>query len=51
MPVYECTGGQAIPRKLTDFPRTFLKTHYLQKDGEPAYHLVNEQFDYDRIKR
>ena len=50
VPVYEWTGGRAIPRKLTDFPRTLLKTYYLQKDRELRYHLVNEPFDYDRVK-
>jgi hypothetical protein len=43
-------NGRAIPRKLTDFPRTALKTNYLGKPGEPLYHLVNEPFDYDRYK-
>jgi hypothetical protein len=43
-------GGRAVPRKLTDFPRTPIKTYYLRKDGEPEYHLVDEPFDYDRIK-
>ena len=38
------------PRKLTDFERTPLKTYYLQRQGEPEYHLVNEPFDYDRYK-
>jgi uncharacterized protein (DUF362 family) len=50
VPVYEWTEGRPVPRKLTDFPRTFLKTYYLQKEGEPRYHLVNEPFDYDRVK-
>jgi hypothetical protein len=50
VPVYEWTGGRAIARKLTDFTRTPLKTRYLRKPGEPEYHLVNERFDYDRIK-
>jgi uncharacterized protein (DUF362 family) len=50
VPIYEWIDGQAVPRKLTDFPRAALKTYYLQKDGEPEYHLVNEPFDYDRIK-
>jgi len=27
-----------------------LKTYYLQMPGEPVYHLVNEPFDYDRVK-
>jgi uncharacterized protein (DUF362 family) len=50
IPVYEWVDGAAIPRKLTDFSRTPLKTYYLQKPGEPLYHLVNEPFDYDRYK-
>ena len=49
--VYEWSdSGTALPRKLTDFARTPLKTYYLQKDGEPEYHLVDEPFDYDRHK-
>jgi len=50
IPLYEWVGGTAVPRKLTDFPRTPLKTPYLQREGEPEYHLVNEPFDYDRYK-
>jgi uncharacterized protein (DUF362 family) len=50
VPLYEWIDGQAVPRKLTDFARTPLKTYYLQKAGEPEYHLVNEPFDYDRYK-
>jgi uncharacterized protein (DUF362 family) len=50
VPLYEWVDGAAVPRKLTDFPRTPLKTYYLRKDGEPEYHLVNEPFDYDRYK-
>ena len=50
VPVYEWVDGKAVPRKLTDFPRTPLKTYYLQRAGEPEYHLVNEPFDYDRHK-
>ena len=48
--VAEWIGGEAVPRKLTDFGRTPLKTYYLQRDGEPEYHLVNERFDYDKYK-
>ena len=48
VPIYEWVNGQAVPRKLTDFPRTPLKTYYLQKTGEPYLHLVNEPFDYDK---
>ena len=50
VPVYEWIDGRAEPRKLTDFPRTELKSIYLQKDGEPNLHLVNEPFDYDKIR-
>ena len=27
-----------------------LVTYYLQKNGEPEYHLVDEPFDYDKVK-
>jgi len=50
VPVYEWADGRAVGRKLSDFQRTPLKTYYLQQDGEPLYHLVNEPFDYDRYK-
>jgi uncharacterized protein (DUF362 family) len=50
VPIYEWVNGQAIPRKLTDFQRTPLKTYYLRLDGEPQFHLANEPFDYDRCK-
>ncbi len=50
VPVYEWVGGKAVPRKLTDFKRTPLKTYYLQRRGEPQYHMVDEPFDYDRHK-
>jgi len=50
IPVYEWVNGGAVPRKLSDFERTPLRTYYLQKPGEPLYHLVNEPFDYDRYK-
>ncbi len=50
VPIYEWVDGSAVPRKLTDFPRTPLKTYYLSKPGEPYLHLVNERFDYDKIK-
>jgi uncharacterized protein (DUF362 family) len=48
VPVYEWVNGAAAPRKLSDFTRTPLKTYYLQKDGEPYLHMVDEPFDYDR---
>jgi hypothetical protein len=50
VPVYEWVNGAGAPRKLSDFTRTPLKTYYLQKDGEPYLHMVNEPFDYDRHK-
>jgi uncharacterized protein (DUF362 family) len=50
VPVYEWVDGKAVPAKLTDFPRASLNTYYLQRAGEPEYHLVNEPFDYDRHK-
>jgi len=50
IPIYEWVDGAATPRKLTDFPRTPLRTYYLQLPGEPLYHLVNEPFDYARYK-
>ncbi len=48
VPVFEWLDGKAVPKRLTDFPRTPLKTYYLTKAGEPRFHLVNEPFDYDR---
>lgn len=50
VPIYEWIDGQPQPRKLSDFERTELVTYYLSKKGEPKYHLVNEPFDYDKIK-
>ena len=51
VPIYEWeSGGRVTPRKLTDFPRTPIKTGYLTLDGEPGLHLVNQRFDYDRHK-
>jgi uncharacterized protein (DUF362 family) len=50
VPVYEWVNGQPVRRKLVDFPRTPLKTYYLQRDGEPQYHLVDEGFDYDKVR-
>ncbi len=51
VPVYEWTeGGKPVPKKLSDFERTPLKTYYLRLPNEPLYHLVNEPFDYDKVK-
>jgi uncharacterized protein (DUF362 family) len=50
IPVYEWTDKGPVPRRLTDFERTPLKTYYLQKGLEPLLHLVNEPFDYDKHK-
>jgi len=48
--LYEWIDGKPVRRKLTDFKRTPLPTYYLSRDGEPKYHLVNEFFDYDKVK-
>ncbi len=48
--VYEWTDAGAVPRKLSDFPRTMLKTIYLQMPGESFLHLANEPVDYDKIR-
>jgi len=49
--LYEWVEGEApVRRKLADFDRTPLKTYYLQRAGEPLFHLVNEPFDYDKVK-
>jgi uncharacterized protein (DUF362 family) len=50
IPIYEWVKGAAIPRTLSDFERTPLRTYYLQLPNEPLYHLVNEPFDYDKHK-
>jgi uncharacterized protein (DUF362 family) len=49
VPVYEWTDEGPVERKLTDFPRTPLKTIYLAREGEPELHLVDDPFDYDKI--
>ena len=50
VPVFEWVDGKGVPRKLSDFQRTPLKTYYLQKPGEPRFHMVDEPFDYSRVK-
>ena len=50
IPVYEWTDDGPVRRKLTDFPRTPLKTPYLPREGEASLHLLDEPFDYDRHK-
>lgn len=50
VPVYEWTEGKAVQKKLSDFPRTPLKSPYLRLPGEDEYHLVNEPFDYDKYR-
>jgi uncharacterized protein (DUF362 family) len=50
VPIFEWVDGKPVARKLSDFERTPLKTYYLQRDNEPLYHLVNEPFDYDKVK-
>jgi hypothetical protein len=51
VPLYEWqTTSQATVTPLADFPRTPLKTAYLQRDydgqTEPLWHLANEPFNY-----
>jgi hypothetical protein len=50
IPVYEWVGGRAVPRKLTDFPRTPLRSVYLPREHEPRLHMLNEPFDYEKNK-
>jgi hypothetical protein len=50
VPVYEWTDAGPMECKLQNLPRTMLKTYYLQREGEPLYHMVNEPFDYDKIR-
>jgi hypothetical protein len=49
IPVYHWEDGQAVRKPLTWFDRTPLKTFYLQKSGEPFWHLCNEEFDYRTV--
>lgn len=48
--IYEWVNGTPVARKLSQIERTPLDTYYLQKAGEPKFHLVNERFDYDKIR-
>lgn len=48
--LYDWADGRPVRRTLTDFQRFELRTAHLPLEGEPDYHLVNEPFDYDRIK-
>ena len=48
--IFEWTDQGPVERKLSDFPRTELKTIYLTRKGEADLHLVNEPFDYDKHK-
>jgi hypothetical protein len=47
IPLYEWRlDGSATLTPLDAFPRTPIRTLYLQKAGEAAYHMVNEPFNY-----
>ena len=47
IPVYEWKlDGTATRTVLSSFPRTPIRTPYLQKAGEEQYHMVNESYDY-----
>ncbi|MBI2685217.1 MAG: DUF362 domain-containing protein [Acidobacteria bacterium] len=48
--LYEWEDGKPARRQLSSFQRTPLPTYYLQRDGEPKFHLVNEAFDYDKVR-
>jgi uncharacterized protein (DUF362 family) len=50
VPIYEWVDGKPSPSRLDRFQRTPLDTYYLQMPNEPKYHLVNEPFDYDKVK-
>ncbi len=50
IPIFEWIGGRAVPRKLTDFQRTPIRSIFLRKENEPRLHLCNEPFDYDRYQ-
>jgi len=43
-------GGQGRAAQAHRLPPHAPEAYYLQKDGEPYFHLVNEPFDYDKIK-
>jgi uncharacterized protein (DUF362 family) len=49
IPIYEWIDGRAVPRKLTDFPRTPLRSPYMRQ-GSETLHLADEPFDYDKYK-
>lgn len=51
IPLYEWVNGQATVAKLDDFPRTLLKTPFLQLEDEPKYHMCDEPFDYSAWKK
>ena len=50
VPIFEWTDQGPVPAKLAAFPRTPLRTIYLTRQDEPNMHLVNDPFDYAKIK-
>jgi len=50
IPIFEWTDQGPVERKLSEFPRTPLKSIYLTRAEEPTLHLVNEPFDYQKYK-
>jgi hypothetical protein len=47
VPLYEWKlDGSASAARLENFPQTPIRTLYLRKAGEPAYHMVNEPYSY-----
>ncbi len=55
VPVYVWEDGRATRKPLASFERTPLRTCYLPKNyggfNEPIYHLVDEPFDYGRVRQ
>jgi hypothetical protein len=51
IPVYEWVDGVPVRRSLTGFTRIPLRTFYLQQaKREDKWHLVDEPFDYSKVK-
>lgn len=52
IPVYEWQDGVAVRRPLTGFTRTPLRSFFLHQHttSEPLWHLVDQLFDYSKIR-
>jgi hypothetical protein len=50
VPIYEWKlDGTATKTVLAEFPRTPIRTPYLQRAGEEEYHMVNESYNYTSV--